>query len=180
MENVAGGRAQKWMALARGCEARDLDAFAPAPRSTLPGSEANKSVSGIFRSRTASKLQKPCKTSGWAAVYRLRGGSIRKKVIGHGMRAMVPGFAVGKHVGRPRRSFPLLHQQAGQHGGGVFLHPLIEQGGNFLAEIGGMRQARQFKALQGAPRSGKQELPRWLGRAGGHRPPIGDAAYINV
>jgi hypothetical protein len=41
---------------------------------------------------------------------------------------------------------------------------LIEQGGNLLAEIGGMRQTRQFKALQGVPRSRKQELPRWLGR----------------
>jgi len=169
MENLAGGRAQEWMALARGCKARDVNAFARAPWNTLLGSEANKSAGGTFSSRTANKLQKPCKTSGWAAVYRLRGGSIRKKVIGHGMRAIVPGFTVGKHVGRPGRSFPLLHKQTGQHGGGVFLHPLIKQGGNFLAEIGCMRQARQFKALQGVPRSGKQKLPRWLGRAGGHR-----------
>lgn len=168
MENVTGGRAQEWKALAQQCEARALDAFARAPWRTLPGSKANKSAGGIFSSRTADKLQKPCKTSGWAAVYRLRGGAIRKKVIGHGMSAIVPGFPVGKPVG-PGRSFPLLHKQARQHRGGVFLHPLIKQGGNFLAEIGGMRQARQFKALQGVPRSGKQELPRWLGRAGGHR-----------
>lgn len=153
MEYVAGGRAQEWMALARRCDARGLDAFVPAPWSTLLGSEANQSASGIFCSRTANKLPKPCKTSGWAAVYRLRGGSIRKKVIGHGVGAIVPGVTVKKQVGRAGRSFPLLHKQARQHGSGVFLHPLIKQGCNFLAEIGGMRQARQFEALQGVPRS---------------------------
>jgi hypothetical protein len=35
MENVAGGRTQDWMALARHCETRDVVAFARAPRMVL-------------------------------------------------------------------------------------------------------------------------------------------------
>jgi len=40
---------------------------------------------------------------------------------------------------------------------------LIEQGGDLLAEIRGVREARQLKTLQRVPRSGKKELPGWLG-----------------
>jgi hypothetical protein len=179
MKNVASAWTQRWEAVARNGSARGAGAFARAPRSTPLGSAASQGVGGIFSSRAACKLQHPCKTSGRAAVYGLRGGSIRKKIIGHGMRAIVAGVAFGKHVRRPGGTLSLLQKQARQHSSGVFLHPLIEQGGNLLAEIGGMRQTRQFKALQGVPGSREQELPRWLGRTGGHRPPIGDAANIS-
>jgi hypothetical protein len=46
---------------------------------------------------------------------------------------------------------------------------LVEQGSDLLADIGGVREARQFKALQGAPRIREQELPGRLGRSGGHK-----------
>ena len=170
---AAGAWAQMWVAVARTESARAAGAFACAPRSTHLGSAAGPGVGDIFRSRAAYKLQHPCKTSGWTPVYGLRGGSIRKKVIGHGMRAIVTRLSLGKHVGQPRRSFSLLNQQARQHGCGVLVDPLVNQGGDLLAEIGGVRQTRQFKTLQGVPRSRKQELPRWLGRAGSHRPPMG-------
>src|ERR1700720_2276876 len=153
MNNAASGWTQGWEAFARDFGARDASTFARALRSTRLVSALNQSVGGTFSSRAANKLQHPCKTSGWAAVYGLRGGSIRKKIIGRGMRAIIAGFAGGKHVRDPRGAFPLFHKPARQHGGGVLLHPLIEQGANLLAEIGSVRETRQPKTLQGGPRS---------------------------
>jgi hypothetical protein len=178
MKSGDGASAQEWEAVARGESARRAGAIVWAQGSTRLGSGANQAASVIFSARATYKLQHPCKTSGWAPVYRLRNGSIRKKIIGHGMRAMVAGFALGKQVGRSRRAFSLLNKQARQHGGSVLVYPLVNQGHDLFAEIGGMRQTRQLKTLQGAPRRTEQELPRRLGRAGGHRPPLGDNANI--
>jgi hypothetical protein len=162
MENGAGGWTQGWEAFARALDARDAGTFARAPRSAPLGSAASQGVGNIFSSIAAYKLQHPCKNLRMAAVYGLRGGPIRKKILGHGMRAIIAGFAGGKHVRGPRGAVTLFHKPARQHGGGVLLHPLIEQGGDFLAEIGGVREARQLKTLQGVPRSGEKELPRWF------------------
>lgn len=63
-----------------------------------------------------------------------------------------------------RGTFTLFQKPARQHRRGVFFDPLIEQRGNFLAEIGGVSQTRQLKALQGVLRSGQKEIPGWLGR----------------
>lgn len=178
MGSGEGPSAQEWEAVARSESARLAGAIARAQGSTRLGCGANQAARVIFGARTACKLHHACKTSGWAPVYRLRGAPIRKKIIGHGMHAIVPRVAFDKHVGRPWRALSLLKQQARQHGGGVLFHPLIKQRANLLAEVGGMGQARQFKTLQGAPGCRKQELPGWLGRAGGHRPPSGDAAHI--
>ena len=168
MANWAGGWTQEYGALAGGVAARDLDAVAQARRSTRLGSEARQGVGGIFSSAAVNKRQNPYKTSEGAAVYGLRGGSIRKKIIGHGMRAFSAQIACRKHVRRPDGPFALLEKPARQHGGGVLLHPLIQQRANFLAEIRRVSQTGQFKALQGVSRSGKKELPGWLRRACGH------------
>jgi hypothetical protein len=168
MENGAGGWTQGWGAFARDMDARDVGTFARALRSTRLGSAAKQRVGGTFSARAATMLHHPRKTSGWAAVYGLRGASIRKKIIGRGMRAIVAGIAGGKHVRGPGGTLPLFQKPARQHGGSVFFHPKIEQGGDLLAEIRGMREARQLKTLQRVPRSGKKELPGWLGGAGGH------------
>lgn len=172
MNDTRSAWTQESAAFSRTESARDAGAFACAARSTRLGSATDWGVGGILRSGTAFKLQNPCEISRRAAVYGLRDGSIRKKVIGHGMCAVVARFAFGEHVGRPWRPVSLLHEQARQHGGGVFVDPLVNQGRNLLAEIGGMCQTRQFKTLEGVPGSREQELPRWLGRAGGHRPPF--------
>jgi hypothetical protein len=170
MANWVGGRTQEWEALAPGVASRALEAFAWTPRGTRLGTEAGRGVGGIFSSTAENSLQKTYKTSGWTAVSWLRRHSIRKKVIGHGMRSVAPGFGVGGQLRRARSSFALLQEQTRQHRGGVFVKPLIQQGADFLADIGGVRQAREFKALQGVPRGRKQEFPGWLGRAGSHRP----------
>jgi len=43
------------------------------------------------------------------------------------------------------RTFPLLHQPARQHAGGVFLHPQIEKRADLLAEIGSMAEPPDFR-----------------------------------
>ena len=64
-------------------------------------------------------------------------------------------------VWRPR--WWSVNEQAGHAGGGVLLQPLVHQGGDLFAEIGGVAEAGQFKALQTVARSSKQKLPGGLG-----------------
>ena len=168
MRQRSSGETRWWETLARTGSARAESAFARAPRNTLSGSKANQNVRDMFSARSSKRVQKTRKTSGWAAIYGLRASSIRKKIIGHGMRPIPPGFGRGERVGHPRGAFALLHQPSRQHGGCIFLHPLIQQSANFLAEIGSMSQTRQFKTLQGVSGSGKKELPGRLRRARGH------------
>jgi hypothetical protein len=44
---------------------------------------------------------------------------------------------------------------------------MIKQSQNLLADIGGVRKTRQFKALQRILGSREKELPRGLGRTSG-------------
>jgi hypothetical protein len=125
LKNEQSGGTQWREAPALEESARGNSLFARASPHTLLGSKAKLSSLDIFSARPANKLQKACQTSGRAAVYRLRGGSIRKKIIGHGMRSILAGIARGKYIWRPRGTFPLLQKPAGQHGGGVLLHSLI-------------------------------------------------------
>ena len=149
MKNEQNGEAQWWDAAAVGCPARGELVFARPPQSTPFGSKAKLVIRGTFNSKTPKILQKTNKTSGWTAIFGLRSGSIRKKIIGHRMRPIAARWGARKHVWRPRGAFPLLEKPAGEHCGGVFLHPLIDQRGNFLAKVGGVRQSRKFKALEG-------------------------------
>src|SRR5579859_579732 len=180
MKYGKNNEAQWWEAAAVGCPARGKYTLTQTPQSTPLGSQSKLSIRGTFRSHTAKTQRKAHKTSGGAAVFRLRSGSIHKKVIGHGMRSIAARWDARKHVRGARGAFPLLEKPAGQHGGGVFLHPLIDQRGNFLAEIGGVRQTRQFKALQGVARSREKELPRRLSRADRHRTSVKETRRILV
>ncbi|MFI5093836.1 MAG: hypothetical protein WCE50_07210 [Candidatus Acidiferrum sp.] len=178
MKNGTGGCTQRWVAAARGSSARAASAFARGPRSTRSGSEANQSIGDTFSARAANKLPKTYKTSGWAAVYRLRDGSIRKKIIGHGMRPIFPGFGGGKQIRDAGGAFALFEKPAREQGRRVFLHPLIDQSADFLAEIGGMSETGQFKTLQGVPGSGEKKLPGGLRGTGGHGTSVKDTLRI--
>lgn len=72
---------------------------------------------------------------------------------GHGGRAFVQG----------ELAFAMLHEPAGEHGGGVFFHPLVEEGRDFLAQIGRMAQPGKFVAMQAVAGSREEKLPRRLG-----------------
>ena len=85
--------------------------------------------------------------------------SIRQKIIGH--RMAVCGSRFGGGLVRSglgfrgeNRAFALLDQPAGDHGVGVFVEPLVEQGRDLLTEIGRVTEAREFVALQGVAGSG--------------------------
>jgi hypothetical protein len=169
MENGLGGGAQRCGGLTPGEAARAESAFLLAPKSTPMGSRAKPSIRAIFLTETSTKPQKARPISEWAVIRRLRAAAIRKKVIGHRMSPFVAAIGTGKRVGRPAGALALLHKPARQHGSGVFLDPLIQQSGHFLAEIGDVIQSGQFEVLEGVPGSGQQELPRWLCQARDHK-----------
>lgn len=146
-----GGGMQLWEALTGDRSPRAEVAIVCAPRRTPSGNEAKLRIGDIFKAIGTSKLPKTCKTSEWAAVHGLRGCSIRKKIIGHRMRPSPAGFGRSKRIRNACRTFALLHKPARQHGSGVFLHPLVQQRPNLLAEIGGMGKTRQFKTLKRVP-----------------------------
>jgi hypothetical protein len=66
------------------------------------------------------------------------------------------------------RALPLLDQPARQVGGGGFLQPLIEKRGDFLFQIGGVSEPREFIGLKGVARGGEKKFPRRLSAALGH------------
>ena len=169
MRAASGRGADWWAGFAPGDAARVANEFAQAQRGTRARRLAGQMVCVIFRPGAALQLRKTFLNSNSAAVGGPCGGSIRKNIIGHGRRSVGAGFLRGQHVWRPSSAIALLEEPAREHGGGVLLYPLIDQGLHFLAEMGGVRQARQFKILQGVPRSGKKKLPRRLGRPEWHR-----------
>jgi hypothetical protein len=124
---------------------------------------------GIVSEKVAGKLlmerRKMVFTSNGAPICGRRDCTIRKKIIGHGMSVFRKSIRRRNVLLRLLRTFPLLHQPPRQHGRGIFLHPKIEKRANFLAEIGGMAETREFVALQRVARSREQKLPRRLGFA---------------
>ena len=99
--------------------------------------------------------------------------SIRQKIIGH--RMAVGGNRPGNYllrrsldVGGAHVAFAQLEEHTSDHGVGIFVDPLIEERIDFLAQIGGVTQARKFVTVQGVARSGEEEFPRRLGAAGSH------------
>src|SRR5580704_4628758 len=163
-----GGEMQFREALALERGTRAGSAFARAPLGTPVGRVVGQSVVAIFRAGAIKKLPITCKNSGRTRIFGQWDGSIRKKIIGHRMRYGVAGFAIGTQVRFARGAFTLLQKQAREGCVGVIVHPLIKQSSNLLADISGMGQTRQLKALQRVLGSREKELPRGLGRTSGH------------
>src|SRR5439155_26420436 len=68
---------------------------------------------------------------------------------------------------------PLLHQAARQHGRRILFEVLVQQGADLLSQVCGVREPRQFVALQRVFGSREQEFPGWLGRVQGQGgPPV--------
>ena len=149
-------------------------------RDALAGGRGSGAPFGKFNGHVRTTSQEIGFTSCGTANYGGMRGAIRKNIIGHGMR---PGtwHAVGRGMpacreqisargvlGSAVRTFALLDEQASEHGAGVFLHPLVEQSANLLAEIGGVGKTRKFIALKRIARRREKELPRRLGSWTGH------------
>lgn len=164
----SGGEMQFREALALEGGTRAESAFARTPLSALVGRVMERSVVAIFRAGAIKRLPITCRNSGLPRIFCQWDRSIRKKVIGHGMRCGVAGFATGAQVRFARGAFTLLQKQAREGRVGVVVHPLIKQCANLLADIGGVRQTRELKALQRILGSREKKLPRGLGRTSGH------------
>jgi len=100
--------------------------------------------------------------------------SIRQKIIGHRMAVgrYQPGRGlIGRSlgVGCAHITFAQLEEHASDHGVGIFVDPLVEEGIDFLAEIRGVTEAGEFVALERVARSSEKELPGWLGAISGHK-----------
>ena len=98
--------------------------------------------------------------------------TIRQKIIGHRVAVRENGFGGGlvrrgQGVRGVNGSFALLDQPTGDHGVAVFVEPLVEEGIDFLAEIGGVCEAREFVTVQSVGRSSEKKLPGRLGAIGG-------------
>jgi hypothetical protein len=107
-------------------------------------------------------------TSCGAAVYGRRPIPLRKNIIGHRMAVRLQRFMGRSGLSVAQRTFAVLDEPAREHGASVFIKPFIEQSANFLAEIGGMTEAREFITLQRVARGREKELPRGLHFGTGH------------
>src|SRR5580704_8342243 len=88
----------------------------------------------------------------------------RQKIIGRTLvRSGSRGVGSSGSFGSKNGAFALLHQPAGEHGGRVFFHPLIEQRTNLFAQIRREIEPREFVALERVAGGGKEKLPRGLG-----------------
>ena len=128
--------------------------------------------SGGSGEKAPVKDAKISNTSYGTSICGRRSGSIRKNIIGHGSGygVSVRGqkFFTRSAFGGAGRPFALLDQPASEHGASVLFDPLVEQGANLLAEVGGVAQTREFVALERIAGSREKELPRGLCCGTGH------------
>lgn len=117
--------------------------------------------------KTRQKSQILRASSGWIATGPRRSGAIREKIIGHRMDVF-SGLGAGE-LRHGKFACAVLHQPARQQGRGSFFHPLIDQGRNFLSQVGRMAQPGKFVALQAVSGRREKELPRRLCLVAGQR-----------
>jgi len=179
---MGNGRGDGAAVGARWCEAAALVAGATrwsgiprVARSELRRLARAAGALGETSTDAAILARKTGVTSQSIASVRRRSRRIREKIIGHGWGVRAPQIGVVQGIRALDGGGALLHEPASEHGRGVFFQPLIHQRGHLFAEIGGVRQAREFVALQRVFRCGKQELPRRLGRVAGQGGPPREA-----
>ena len=106
----------------------------------------------------------------------------------HGFRRGEGEFGLGKDLERAVgrcRGLATLPKAARQKSLGHFGDPLLEQDADFLAQIGGMIQARKLEAFKRRVRCFAQIVPRWNDTAASHgwNPPENEsliAATLNM
>ena len=74
----------------------------------------------------------------------------------------------GLGLGGAHAALALLDEPAGDHGVGVFVEILVEEGRDLLAKIGGVAKAGEFIGSKRVAGSGEEELPRGRGALIGH------------
>ncbi len=152
----------------RGVAPSGVRAFRGKSRNALAGGRGSVAPFGKFNGDVRASSQKMGFTSCGAPSCRRRRGSIRKNIIGHRMPFRFEQFLARGVLRGARRAFALLDEPASEHGAGIFFHPLIEQGANFLAEIGGMAETGKLVALERIARSREKKFPRRLSLGARH------------
>src|SRR5579863_10195232 len=120
--------------------------------SLLPGAPVGPKAARSLLGRVRSKL---CDWPGreaigldYSAVTVQMVQRFRKKIIGHRVCILRRRSCSGALLGDRRGTFALLNKPAGDHRRSVLIQPLIEQGANLLAKVGGVIETRQFIRLQ--------------------------------
>jgi hypothetical protein len=131
-----------------------------------PGTERR----GVTKAGKSEKtLRRRRESLGTRAKSGVRRASLFENIIGHRIAANWSGWRVGGGVfGAVNGAFALLDEPASEHGVGIFLEPLVEEGTDLFADVGGVAEAREFVALKRVARCGEKELPGWLGIVTGH------------
>ncbi len=166
-ENGEARRKQAWFGAhfaERRLEANGASLFCPRPVTPIRDRESDRDC---VKPKPSSilKCAIPAPHLRCGARILLRQRRIREEVIGRtiavlGLRST---RARGENLARL-----MLHQPASEHGGGKFLHPLIQHRAHLLAKIRGVSQARKFVALETVTRCRQQELPRGECMTAGH------------
>jgi len=95
--------------------------------------------------------------------------AVRKNIIGRTSALVFGGLRGRSGLFAEDGAFALIHEPASEHGGSVFLEVLVEEGGQLLAEIGGMSETGKFVGLERVAGSGEKEFPGRLGVMGVHK-----------
>ena len=92
--------------------------------------------------------------------------TVRENIIGRTSALVFRGRRCRNGLFAEDGAFALIHEPTSEHGGSVFLEILVEEGGQFLAEIGGVSEAGKLIGLESVTGSGEKELPGRLGVMG--------------
>ncbi len=108
------------------------------------------------------------------SLRRTAGSAIsRKEIIGRTRRLGTGGFQAAYGFGGARRrmdrALALFEKPSSEEGGGVLLHPLVQETGDFFPQVRGVVQPGELKALQRKRRGREEKLPRGLVRPGSQR-----------
>lgn len=142
MRSETGGETQARETLTTESGSSTKISFRRRPLDTPVRRVADRNIFVIFGAGAINRLLKSSKSSGLAGVFGLRDSSIRKKIIGHTVKCRATRFALGKQLGPVRRVLTFFKQKTGEGCVRVVIHPLINQSGYFLADIGGVRKTR--------------------------------------
>ena len=116
-------------------------------------------------------VQRADESSGATARCTGQGDAICQNVIGRTVTVAVgiAGLGLERTFRGQHRTLALLDEPAGQLRRGIFFQVLIQQFGDFFAQVRGVGQARQLVGLERGARGGEKKFPGSLGTKLGHK-----------
>ena len=116
-------------------------------------------------------VQRADESSGATARCAGQGDAICQNVIGRTVTVAVgiAGLGLERTFRGQHRTLALLDEPAGQLRRSIFFQVLIQQFGDFFAQVRGVGQARQLVGLERGARGGEKKFPGSLGTKLGHK-----------